>query len=43
MVRSLEEWRAELTGCAALFAIITDYKNLEYFMTTKRLSERQVR
>jgi hypothetical protein len=43
IVRSLEEWRPELTGVARPFMILTDHKNLEYFMTTKKLSERQVR
>jgi len=28
---------------AALFTIMIDHKNLEYFMTTRKLSERQVR
>ena len=43
IVRSLEEWRAELTGVASPFSILTDHKNLVYFMSTKKLNERQVR
>jgi len=43
IVRSLEEWRPELTRTARPFTILTDHKNLEYFIATRRLSERQVR
>jgi len=43
VIQSLEEWRAELVSVAAPFQIMTDHKNLEYFMTTRKLSERQVR
>ena len=42
IIRSLEEWRPELMSTARPFTILTDHKNLEYFMTTRRLSERQV-
>jgi hypothetical protein len=42
IIRSLEEWDAELRSVAE-FEIFTDHKNLEYFMTTRKLSERQMR
>ena len=35
IVRSLAEWRPELQGSAQRVKIYTDYKALEYFMTTK--------
>lgn len=43
IVRSLEEWRGELMGVAKPFTILSDHRNLQYFMTTRKLSERQVR
>lgn len=42
VIRALEEWDSQLRSVKG-FKIITDHKNLEYFMTTRRLSERQVR
>lgn len=39
--RVFEEWRSELEGAAFPVQIISDHKNLEYFMTTKQLSRRQ--
>jgi hypothetical protein len=42
IVRCLEEWDAELRGVQK-FQIRTDHKNLEYFMTTRKLFERQMR
>jgi hypothetical protein len=42
VICSLEEWDAELRSVKS-FKVITDYKNLEYFMKPKMLSERQVR
>ena len=43
IVRSLEQWRAELEGLQVEdpFSIYSDYRALEYFMTTKKLSARQ--
>lgn len=32
IVRCLEQWDAELRSCTS-FTILTDHKNLEYFMT----------
>ena len=43
IIKALEEWRPELQGSQEEFEIITDHKNLEYFTTTKALSQRQVR
>lgn len=42
IIRCLEAWRPELRSCD-IFTILTDHKNLEYFMTKQKLSERQVR
>lgn len=36
-------WSAELGSVAKPFTILTDHKNLEYFTTARRLSERQHR
>jgi hypothetical protein len=40
IIKALEEWRAELEGLqrSNRFSIYTDYKALEYFMTTKKLN-----
>ena len=40
IVRYFEEWRAELEGSPHIIKVLSDYKNLEYFMTTKLLSRR---
>jgi hypothetical protein len=40
IVKSLEEWRPELQWKQDRFEIYTDYKLLEYFMTTKQLTAR---
>jgi hypothetical protein len=42
IIRCLEEWDAELRGVSS-FEIHTDHKNLEYFMTVRKLTERQMR
>jgi len=41
IIRALEEWRHFLEGATHLVEIWTDYKNLEYFMTAKKLNRRQ--
>ena len=41
IVRALEEWRHFLEGAEHQFEIWTDHKNLEYFMTAKKLNQRQ--
>jgi hypothetical protein len=42
IVRCLEEWEAELKSVGQ-FTVLTDHKNLEYFTTVRKLSERQMR
>jgi hypothetical protein len=39
----LEEWRHYLQGNANKIEIITDHKNLEYFLSAKKLNRRQAR
>jgi RNase H-like domain found in reverse transcriptase/Reverse transcriptase (RNA-dependent DNA polymerase) len=41
IVRALEEWRHFVEGAEHQVEIWTDHKNLEYFMTTKKLNWRQ--
>ena len=41
IVESFKHWRHYLEGAYHHFLICCDYKNLEYFMTTKTLSHRQ--
>jgi len=41
IIRVLEEWRHFLEGARHLVEIWTDHKNLEYFMTAKKLNCRQ--
>ncbi|KAI0996740.1 hypothetical protein K3495_g11442 [Podosphaera aphanis] len=43
IIRCLKEWRGELIGLQEPFEILTDHNNLKYFMTTQKLTERQVR
>ena len=40
---ALKEWRHFLQGSIHPFTILTDHKNLEYFMTSKQLTRRQAR
>jgi hypothetical protein len=42
IVRYLEEWDAKLREVQS-FEIHTDHKNLEYFITVRKLTERQMR
>jgi transposase InsO family protein len=42
IIRCLEEWDAELRSVRS-FEIRSDHKNLEYFMTVRKLTERQMR
>ena len=42
IIRCLEEWDAELRSVET-FEIRTDHKNLQYFMSVKKLTERQMR
>ncbi|KAI0996561.1 hypothetical protein K3495_g11620 [Podosphaera aphanis] len=43
IITCLNEWRSELLGLKEPFVVLTDYKNLKYFMSTRKLSEHQVR
>ena len=43
IVRCFEEWHAELEGSPYMIEVLSDHKNLEYFMSTKLLSRRQAR
>jgi RNase H-like domain found in reverse transcriptase len=43
VMRSLEEWRHFLEGAQRKVEIWMDHKNLEYFMTAKKLNCRQAR
>ena len=43
IIRALEEWRHHLEGTQHVFEIWTDHKNLEYFMSAKKLNRRQAR
>jgi hypothetical protein len=43
IVRALEEWRHFVEGAEHQFEIWTDHKNLQYFMTSKKLNRRQAR
>jgi RNase H-like domain found in reverse transcriptase/Reverse transcriptase (RNA-dependent DNA polymerase) len=43
IIRALEDWRHFLEGARHKFEIWTDHKNLEYFMTAKKLNRRQAR
>jgi hypothetical protein len=42
IIRCLQQWESELTSLSH-FTVITDHKNLRYFMTLRRLTERQMR
>ncbi len=42
IIQAFEEWQAELKSVQK-FTILTDHKNLEKFMTKRRLTERQAR
>jgi hypothetical protein len=42
IIRCLEEWESELQGVKE-FEVLSDHKNLEYFMTVRKLTERQIR
>ena len=43
IVRCFEEWRPELEGVLHPIQVLSDYGNLEYFMSTKLLNRRQTR
>jgi hypothetical protein len=39
IIHALEDWHHSLEGARHKFEIWTDHKNLEYFMTAKKLSD----
>ena len=41
IIQYFEQWRPELEATGVPIKVITDYKSLEYFITTKKLSRRQ--
>jgi hypothetical protein len=43
IIRAIEEWRHFLEGAENWFKVWTDHKNLQYFMTAKKLNRRQAR
>ena len=43
IIKAFEEWRPMLEGAGLPIKILTDHRNLQYFMTTKQLSRRQAR
>jgi hypothetical protein len=43
IVRCFEKWRSELSGGDHPITVLTDHRNLTYFMSTKHLTQRQVR
>ncbi|GLB45948.1 putative retrotransposable element tf2 155 kda protein type 1-like [Lyophyllum shimeji] len=43
IIRALEEWRHFLEGARHKVEIYTDHKNLQYFLTAKKLNRRQAR
>jgi len=43
IVRAFEEWRPHLEGLRHPIQVLSDHKNLEYFMSTKLLNHRQAR
>ena len=43
IVWAMEEWRHFLEGVEHQFKIWTDHKNLKYFMTAKKLNQRQAK
>jgi hypothetical protein len=43
VMRALKEWHHFLEGVKQMTKIWTDHKNLEYFMTVKKLNCRQAR
>jgi hypothetical protein len=43
VAKSLEQWRPKCEGLVHPMKILTDHKNLEYFMMSKLLNRRQTR
>jgi hypothetical protein len=43
IIRCFKQWRAELQSVEKSINVLTDHKNLKYFMTIKKLNKRQAR
>ena len=43
VVTAFEEWRPKLEGAAYPVEVLSDHRNLEYFMSTQNLNHRQAR
>jgi len=43
IIRCFKQWRSKLKGLLFLIRVLTDYKNLQYFITIKQLTQRQIR
>jgi len=43
IIRCFEEWRLHLEGSSHPITVLSDHRNLEYFMSTKNLNRRQAR
>jgi hypothetical protein len=43
IVRAFEDWRPELEGALHPIQVLSNHKNLEYFMSTKLLNRYQTR
>lgn len=43
VIQAFQEWRTELEGSPLEIKVLSDHKNLQWFMTTKQLNRRQAR
>jgi hypothetical protein len=43
MVRNLEQWKSKCEGSVQPMKILSDHKNLEYFLMSKHLNQRKTR
>ena len=43
IIQYFEEWQLELKGTSLLVKVLTNHKSLEYFISIKKLTPRQVR
>jgi hypothetical protein len=43
IIRCFEQWRAELQSMKSFINVLTNHKNLKYFMTIKKLNKRQTK
>jgi hypothetical protein len=43
IIRAMKKWKKELIKIKNPFIVLFNHKNLQYFMTTRKLSERQIR